>query len=616
MGLVVRILCVLALLLPVGTGWAQSVPQRLALVVGNSDYSVSPDLVNPRNDAQDMAKTLSDLGFTLVGGGALRDAGRAEMLRAIRELGGMVRKGDTVVFYFAGHGVQFDGQNYMLPADDQDIREREDLPENAPSLATLQRSLEGRGAGLTLLLLDACRDNPLPARSRAASRGLAPVDQGRLGEGTVVAFATAPGSTASDGKGHNGVFTQALLTALRKDAARRVDDILYEVTDLVQKQGVAQKPWFNVNLARPAFLLPPRAGEGGQSEAALWESVKNSRDAAALERYLGRFPDGLYARAVRYRMAALGSAVPVPLPTGVLVLEAPPKQLSKQEISTGTLDEIIVTGRNRVVDGEDWSEPQEVPHLFTECYECPVMVRLWTGDYLRGTDSDDPARAMERPQRKVTIQRPFAVSATEVTRQEWDDCVTDGGCRGFVQRDPEGEDVPTANLPIVRVSWNDAQAYVRWLNSKVTSRIKNPYRLLTEAEWEYAARADSQTDYSSGDFLQPKHANFNYLTVGLTLPAGYAPQPVPVGEFKANDFDLYDMHGNVAEWVADCATSYANVPDDGTKAPEKAGCPRVIRGGSYLDVPTELRSSSRRSAEANLRNDDVGFRVARTLPDK
>ena len=235
---------------------------------------------------------------------------------------------------------------------------------------------------------------------------------------------------------------------------------------------------------------------------------------------------------------------------------------------------------------------------------CPEMVVVPAGSFMMGSPPTEKGRnTNEGPRHNVTIAKPFAVSKFELTFDEWDTCVAYGDCTQDVGDLGWGR----GQRPVVNVTWDDAQHYVAWL-SKMTGK---PYRLLTEAEYEYATRAGTQTAYPWGDDIGKGNANCNacgsewdYVQTG------------PVGSFAANGFGLYEMVGNVWEWVEDCYhPSYDNAPKDGSEW--TAACPddrrRVVRGGSWLDIPVTLRSASRfgyaRTPGAYL----LGFRVGRTL---
>jgi len=229
------------------------------------------------------------------------------------------------------------------------------------------------------------------------------------------------------------------------------------------------------------------------------------------------------------------------------------------------------------------------------------MVVLPAGEFMMGSSADDPDHYdNEGPLHRVTIAQPVAVSKFEVTFEQWDACVAVGGCAR----------VPDSNMgrgmrPVINVSWDHAQQYVAWL-AEMSGR---PYRLLSEAEWEYAARAGTTTAFSWGDELGKNNANCNGC--GSEWDGR---QTAPVGSFAPNPFGLYDMHGNVWEWVEDCLhADYEGAPTDGSPWAEGNCNERVIRGGSWIGYPVGLRSALRFWYSSDDHGADLGLRVARTL---
>jgi formylglycine-generating enzyme required for sulfatase activity len=243
--------------------------------------------------------------------------------------------------------------------------------------------------------------------------------------------------------------------------------------------------------------------------------------------------------------------------------------------------------------------------VFQDCWACPQMVVMPTGSFMMGSpETDKDSRDDERPQHEVTIARPFAVSRFEVTFAEWNTCIDAGGC----EHRPSDPGWGDGARPVINVSWNDiTKQYLSWL-SRVTGQA---YRLPTEAEWEYAARAGKTTRYAWGDDPGENNANCNGCKSRWDNE-----ETAPVGSFKPNDLALYDMHGNVWEWVQDCYDdkAYATAPRDGSAAPDAPDCHRVLRGGSWLGNPRSMRAAFRNRFRPNYRFHGYGFRVARDLP--
>ena len=283
------------------------------------------------------------------------------------------------------------------------------------------------------------------------------------------------------------------------------------------------------------------------------------------------------------------------------------------------------------------------PALFRDCPDCPEMVRVPAGTFVMGTPSADPRVAATRAESQaviVRIAKPFAIGRVELTRREYRAFIADSGydvrgpCRTWDENlrrfsDDRGRNWENPGRPrearddhpVACVSWNDAKAYIQWL----ARRTGKPYRLPSEAEWEYAARAGSNTLRPWGDaaadgcefanvYDLASHEVYAFGWEPVRCQDGYA-DVAPVGALRANAFGLYDMIGNVAEWVEDCATdSYVGRPRDGRAWVWNGGCARrVQRGGSWVSPADRARSAYRESGEASERADYVGFRVALDL---
>ncbi len=241
---------------------------------------------------------------------------------------------------------------------------------------------------------------------------------------------------------------------------------------------------------------------------------------------------------------------------------------------------------------------------FRDCPTCPEMIVVPAGRFMMGSpDSESEALADERPQHPVTIAQAFAIGRYEVTFKEWDACVADGGCRGYR---PDDKGWGRGLRPVINMSWDDAQAYVTWLGKKTSK----PYRLPSEAEWEYAARAGSTTRYWWGNDSGKNNANCDGCGSRWD-----GKQTAPVGSFRPNDFGLSDTAGNVWEWVEDCWNeNYHGAPSDGSAWLGGNCSEHVLRGGSWSDTPRDLRSAYRLRLRTGYLYYYLGFRVARTLP--
>ncbi len=245
---------------------------------------------------------------------------------------------------------------------------------------------------------------------------------------------------------------------------------------------------------------------------------------------------------------------------------------------------------------------------FQDCPTCPELVVIPAGTFRMGSPASERDRSDgEGPQHRVTLSAPFALGVSEVTFAEWDACVRGGGCNGY---HPDDGGWGRGTRPVINVSWEDAQAYVRWL-SRATGAT---YRLSSESEWEYAARAGTRTARYWGEaaFGQCRYANG--WDDSAPCPDGHR-NTAPVRSYAPNEFGLYDVLGNVWEWTEDCwHDNYVGAPSDGTAWTRGGECGRrVLRGGSWNSNPGDLRSANHNWFGAGARRVIIGFRVARTL---
>ena len=241
--------------------------------------------------------------------------------------------------------------------------------------------------------------------------------------------------------------------------------------------------------------------------------------------------------------------------------------------------------------------------VFRDCDGCPEMVVVPTGAFMMGSWASEEVGPSEYPRHWVTL-RSFALGVTEVTFDEWEACVLGFGCNGYR---PDDRGWGWGARPVINVSWEEARAYVRWLSRETGES----YRLPSESEWEYAARAGTTTPFHTGATISTDRANY----YGSDRRRRYRRRTTPVKTFAPNTFGLHDMHGNVYEWVEDCwHDSYRGAPNDGAAWTAGGDCGRrVLRGGSWNGHPMFLRSAARLRSTTELRLDFVGFRVARTL---
>jgi formylglycine-generating enzyme required for sulfatase activity len=285
-------------------------------------------------------------------------------------------------------------------------------------------------------------------------------------------------------------------------------------------------------------------------------------------------------------------------------------------------------------------EPPHPLDTFRDCEDCPEMVTLSAGEFIMGSLEDEPQRDLldEGLPRRVAVKKPIAIGKFEVTVDQFATFVSETpmpagnlcqlivgdrreGRRSFILGPPEASFrepgfAVGGTHPAVCISWEDAERYVAWLKS----RTGKPYRLPTEAEWEYAARAGTQTMYSFGDDASALCTYGRFADPGPSFPwragcSAGAAGPIPVGQLMPNPWGIFDMHGNAWEWVEDCwTTNTSEIPTDGSAFSRPHGCSmRVIRGGSWANGPSWQRSAVRREMGKWHHYNNIGFRVALSL---
>jgi formylglycine-generating enzyme required for sulfatase activity len=264
-------------------------------------------------------------------------------------------------------------------------------------------------------------------------------------------------------------------------------------------------------------------------------------------------------------------------------------QLKPQQPATATPAPAGSTGQASTVV----PEPGET---FRDCADCTEMVVVPDGEFNMGSGDS----VNEKPEHRVVIANPFAIGRREITFAEWDTCVTAGGCK----YEPGDRGWGRGDRPVINVSWDDAKAFVAWLSQKTGKK----YRLPTEAEWEYAARAGTTSTFWWGRTAGTDHANCEDCSSKSLR------QTAPTGTFRPNGFGLYDTSGNAAEWVEDCWNeNYRGAPTDGSAWTTGQCGERVLRGGSFASKATFVRSASRFRYDEDVRYYANGFRVARDL---
>jgi formylglycine-generating enzyme required for sulfatase activity len=609
--------------------------RRIALVIGNSDSgALAPR--NAINDARSMGALLASLGFEV---SVLTDGTPQQMQRALAAFRARLAGGGVGLFYFAGHGLQVGNETILVPAG-IDGRSPAALLVNGIDLRNVLAAMSAPRADKTnLVILDTCLQNPFHFTD-TKTPALA------LPEQTFIAYATAPGGFAADGTGH-GVYTRALLRALSHAPQRDIDAMMHDVERTVRADtGDQQRPWAVSSLGRgfrfahyprgdvtsaelagtaivsmrSRGIMPKDSSE--QYELTFWDSIKNSNYASDYEAYLKAYPNGRFAALAKARIERLQAAASAPAPGAAPT--APPAASKAQAAASQPAHAVAPsqpTPEHQHAASAMVATPTPAPAPAPasvaatpkapdksaanvpaageskDCAACPVMISLPAGSFTMGSNAGDIS---ERPPHHVTIGAPFAIGKYAVTVDQWNACVAANACPKL-----SSENGPDKNVPARDLSWDDVQQYIKWLG-KVTGK---PYRLPTEAEWEYAARGGTATPYWWGQQMRKGNSNCK----GCGDP-WHEERPENVGTFAANPYGLYDMGGNVWQWVSDCwHSSYKDAPADG-HAWDANGCDmRVIRGGSWREGADYMLVSTRFKYSESVRQSQNGFRVAKDL---
>jgi formylglycine-generating enzyme required for sulfatase activity len=603
--------------------------KRVALIIGNGFYQYQPILTNPKHDAEDVAKALGDLNFDVVLG---LDLTRAGMNEKLDEFSRKADGADIAFVYYSGHGMQLGGSNYLLPTD-ASLDSAADV--NPFRLLRIDNVMETLSAvnGPKIVVLDACRDNPVAnelkrklaalrgTRGAEVTRGLSPIS-GNSGSGLLVAYATQADETALDGKGRNSPFTAAFIKNVG-DPDTDIRQMFFHVQDeVVRETDGKQRPEISVSLVgeyklkititpvKPGETLPPAAPvAGGPGEAErTWVLAKDTNSQDVLEDFIRRFPESIYAKLAREKLEELKKSqvaiVSPPAAPTVREKAAEPSPSNKSEAAAPPFVHL----------SPDQERALKPPQHFKECDECPEMVTTPPGSFLMGSPASEAGRETnEGPQQQITLAQKFAVGLSAVTFDEWNACVAEGGCNAYR---PGDYGWGHGKRPVINISWEDAQAYVKWLSQKTGA----PYRLLSEAEHEYVTRGCNSpicpsTPFWFGAQISPDRANYDWrYSYNGSVKADPPRRTIATDASVPNPFGLLQVHGNVREWVEDCWNeTLAGIPRDGIARMTGDCTTHVLRNGSWKDEPKDLRSAKRGWELANERRAEIGFRVARTL---
>jgi len=521
--------------------------KRTALVIGNAAYA-SGTLRNSINDARAMAKVLGDLSFEVT----LREnLDQKQMKREIQAFGEKLQEGGVGLFYFAGHGVQVNGRNYIIPVSAA-IEHENQVEYEAVDMSAVLSEMDYARNRMNIVIMDACRDNPFARSFRSMSQGLASID---APTGTLIAYATAPGSVANDGEGENGVYTGELIKAMVRPGLK-IEDVFKRVRSAVREAtGGKQVPWESSSLEGDFYFLwpPPQ------------------------------------------RTAQATSTTPQSNPPVVSERPAP-----------GPVEQPASRGEKPMSSFKTWKEP------------VTGLAFVWVpgGCFLMGSPKSEKDRSEdEGPVHEVCIDG-FWMSQTVVTNAQFRQFQKDHDSRNYAGHSLNGNGQPAVYLSWVDA--NNFSQWLTGQNGgqykfRLPTEAEWEYacRAGSDASRYWGEDSSRACLYENvADYTAEKQ--FGIKSVH-ECDDGYA-ATAPVGSFRPNAFGLYDMLGNVQEWCSDVYGVDSYVRHDRNNpqiTDESMGQSRVIRGGCWRGSPNSVRCAIRGSGLPNAMKDDLGFRIVR-----
>ncbi len=598
-----------ALLLP---SLAQAQGRRVALVVGMDGYEKVPRLRVAVADAKRMKETLESLDppFDV---SLLTDADWKETGRAFDAFLDRAKGAEFAFVYFAGHGIEYHGENFLLVKDTDvssataDVaRMKRRLASEAVSLQNWMDMLESTKAQAKVVVLDCCRNNPLRVESDeggtrsvlGSSRGLAQV---AAPSGTLISYSAAPGEVAND-----GLFTEVLVANMKVpglsigDVFAKTRQEVREISSEWAKEDAAKglDPDFRrsrhvpmehnlLDLSGMRFTFT----RGVPEKVAVAEPRMTE---AEIERRAKEMAEKLVAEAMKNQPAP-PSAPSSPAPMARPDPAPAPAFPASRGMEGGRAGEVREFGGIAMV----W---------------CPA------GSFTMGSPADEPGRDDDEKAHKVTLTRGFWLAKTETTQGQWASVMSGdvASLKAGGEKDKTFGDVTAtgAQVAMYFTSWDDAQGWLKKMNERHPLPEGWKWELPTEAQWEYACRAGTETAFSFGSDASKlsRYANFADKNVSFSWKDasqddGVGEEAAPVGKYEANAWGLHDMHGNVWEW---CRDYYGDYPSGATTDPAGAssGGHRVLRGGGWFNDAAVCRSAIRAGGAPGGRGNNLGFRPA------
>jgi len=571
--IIILVIIIMAVVLPLAAA------NRYALIIGNGSYEGSY-LRNPVNDANAIAHALQELDFYVT---KKTDLTKKQMIDVIRDFENKLTSNDIALFYYSGHGVQVNGINYLIPLKANILNEK-DVEFEAVALNRFMSNLEK--AKMNIVILDACRDNPYKG-VRSTNKGLAQVTSKT--DGTFIAYATAPGMTASDGTGANSPYTKHLIREMQVPG-QEIEDVFKNVRIAVKDEtNNAQIPWdsscltdeFIFAMSCTPQTQPDIEVETEYSYGTIKVESNTDGNVYVDNEYICSITKGTIRTLKNIRTGSHSVKV-------------------KTDDETKT--EYVTVHKNSTSSLNFYFTPASTGD--------DNMVFVQGGTFQMGSNEYD-----EKPVHTVTVS-DFYIGKYEVTVSEFNEFInatnykTDAEKKGYSyiwdgswtkkngvtwKCDVKGNtrSMNEYDHPVIHVSWNDADAYCKWKGG----------RLPTEAEWEYAARCGNK---SKGY----KYSGSNTISNVAWYSGNSGSKTHLVGLKQPNELGLYDMSGNVWEWCNDWYGSYSSSSQTNPRG-ASSGSYRVLRGGGWYYSGSSCRVASRSLSNPDLSDSNVGFRFVR-----
>ena len=489
MKIFLKVLIVTSLLL--NTLYAKKNEPRIALVIGNNNYLHVSKLKNATNDSRLIKKQLEKNNFLVFYG---ENFSKADTNKLINKFIKKINHGGVALIYYAGHGAQVNGNNYIIPIDAK-LDDKNEFKYSSISINTIVSKLDDVKNRINILILDACRNNPFDSSS---PKGLAPI---LSTQDIFISYAAQPNQVASDGNDgdKNSPFTSSLVKYMSKENL-----VLEEVFKKTRKD--------------------------------VYELTEGRQRPVEYSQIFGDF-------------------------------------------------HFTKTSASRSLKHKANSKPSFKKH---KRYIEPIMIKISKGSFIMGDNDGENSS----PSHTRNIKKDFYMAKYEITFREYDLF-----CKDTKREKPKDNGFGRDNQPVINVNWHEAKAYADWLSKKT----KKQYHLPSEAQWEYALRANSKTKYYFSD-------TENLLGKYCWYVENTKSHPYIIGQKTPNTFGLHDMLGNVREWVEDSFWPYTRFEKD-SLAHERISFQKVIRGGNWYSEYYELFSYSRDKLESTTQDDSTGFRL-------